>query len=243
MYGARIGLSSAESASQPVSSAVTAAFKYGSTRPRSGDIRLPMEAPVQDDPGGILATAPFSARRAGMRCSGGAGNRSGRISSRTGANRREPFRATSRKRRRATKRDVRLRNWRSCQTPRLSRLAITQFCIGTVALATLSSMAEPTLKDVLQAIAKLDAKVDKRVDEVRSEVEDLRADVSVLSEDVTKLRDDVTKHRAETKKGFDDLDRELSGHARVHAQIEKDIETLKRRPPRTATRPTRPRAR
>ena len=77
-------------------------------------------------------------------------------------------------------------------------------------------MAEPTLKDVLDAIAKLDAKVDRRVDELR----------------------------AEMVQRFDELDAELTLHAKVHRKIEQDITTLKGRPSRTATRPSRrPRAR
>ena len=79
-------------------------------------------------------------------------------------------------------------------------------------------MAEPTLKDVLNAIAKLDAKVERRVDDLQSDIE---------------------AHRAETKKGFAALDKELTGHTDVHREIEKDIEALKRRPARTAARPTR----
>ena len=75
-------------------------------------------------------------------------------------------------------------------------------------------MAEPTLKDVLDAIAKLDAKVDRRVDELR----------------------------AEMVQRFDELDAELTLHAKVHRKIERSNRTsrgLKGRPPRTARRPTR----
>ena len=79
-------------------------------------------------------------------------------------------------------------------------------------------MAEPTLKDVLKAIS-----------EIRGEM-------------ATKA--DLAKLDAKVTKGFEDLDKELSGHADVHRQIEKDIEALKARPARTAARaPRRPRTR
>ncbi|HSO39622.1 MAG TPA: hypothetical protein VLT33_44150 [Labilithrix sp.] len=45
--------------------------------------------------------------------------------------------------------------------------------------------------------------------------------------------------RAETKNGFNDLDKELTGHAALHREIEKDIEALESRPARTAARATR----
>ena len=77
-------------------------------------------------------------------------------------------------------------------------------------------MAEPTLKDVLKAISELDAKVGRKVDELRTEM----------------------------KKGFADLDKELTGHTQVRREIEKDIAALKSRPARTAARaPRRPRTR
>jgi hypothetical protein len=79
-------------------------------------------------------------------------------------------------------------------------------------------MAEPTLKDVLKATS-----------EIRSEM-------------ATKA--DLAKLDAKVEKGFGDLDKELTGHAAQHREIEKDIEALKRRPSRTAARaPRRPRTR
>jgi hypothetical protein len=73
-------------------------------------------------------------------------------------------------------------------------------------------MAEPTLKGVIAAIAKLETTVDKRFDEI--------------------------------DKRFDALDKEVTLHANVHREMEKDITALKARPPRTGARPTRrPRAR
>ena len=83
-------------------------------------------------------------------------------------------------------------------------------------------MAEPTLKDVLDAIAKLSGATKGELTELRREL-------------VAKIE----AHRAETAKGFADLDTELTKHARVHRELEKDIETVKRRPPRTAARTPR----
>ena len=90
-------------------------------------------------------------------------------------------------------------------------------------------MAEPTLKDVLKAIAELRTETKADIAQVRSEMA---------------TKSDLDAHRVESKKGFSDLDKELSGHTDVHREIEKDIEALKRRPARTAARaPRRPRTR
>ena len=86
-------------------------------------------------------------------------------------------------------------------------------------------MADPSLKDVLKAIAELNAKVESTID-------DLRSDVSRVDSKIGDLRSDMMKR-------FDDLDAELTTHAKVHRQIEKDITTLKGRPPRTAARAAR----
>lgn len=88
-------------------------------------------------------------------------------------------------------------------------------------------MADPTLKDVLVAITVLDAKIDKvaaKVDKVDGKVDAHRAETNAF--------------RAEVEKRFDDIDRELTKHADVHREVEKDIEALKRRPARTAARLT-----
>jgi hypothetical protein len=109
-------------------------------------------------------------------------------------------------------------------------------------------VAEVTLKEVLDAIARLDAKIDRKVDELRREMAtgrdlaEVRRDMATIGALTTTRRELVLKideHRAETKKGFDDLDRELTGHAAVHRELEKDVERLKRRPPRSAARPAR----
>ncbi|HSO30968.1 MAG TPA: hypothetical protein VLT33_00590 [Labilithrix sp.] len=86
-------------------------------------------------------------------------------------------------------------------------------------------MAEATLKDVLTAIAKLDRKVGDLDAKVERKVGDLDAKVDAL--------------RTEMRKGFADLDKELTGHAEVHRQIEKDIGALKARPAPAAARATR----
>lgn len=79
-------------------------------------------------------------------------------------------------------------------------------------------MAEPTLKDVLKAISELRAETKADVAQVRSEM-------------ATRF-DRVDKQLTE-------LDRDLTMHMDVHREIEKDIEALKRRPPRTAARAAR----
>jgi hypothetical protein len=62
-----------------------------------------------------------------------------------------------------------------------------------------------------------------------------KADLRKLEAKVDDLRADVDEHRAETKKGFGDLDKELTGDASLHRQIEN----LKGRPARTAVRAAR----
>jgi hypothetical protein len=91
-------------------------------------------------------------------------------------------------------------------------------CLAVASLGTLVAMAEPTLKDVLKAITTRDAKVDTKLDELRAEMNE---------------RFDAVEKR------FDALDKELTLHAGVHRELEKDVEALKRRPARTAARPAR----
>lgn len=93
-------------------------------------------------------------------------------------------------------------------------------------------MADPTLKDVLEAIAQLRQ-------ETRADIAQLDGKVSTLDAKLSTVAAKVDAHRAETAKAFAELDRELSKHADVHRELEKDVEALKRRPPRTAARPTR----
>jgi len=60
-------------------------------------------------------------------------------------------------------------------------------------------MADPTLKDVLNAVARIEASMATKAE-------------------LAKLDAKVDAHRAETRKGFADLDEELSGHAKVHRE-------------------------
>lgn len=98
--------------------------------------------------------------------------------------------------------------------------AVTASCAVAASTDTLSVMAEPTLRDVLDAIAQM------------------RREMATKTE-LAKVEAKVDAHRAETAKGFAELDRELTKHAEVHRELEKDVEALKRRPARTAARPTR----
>jgi len=66
-------------------------------------------------------------------------------------------------------------------------------------------MADPTLKDVLDA------------------VKEVKADVKALKGDVAEVRADLARVEATMKKGFADLDEELTRHSAVHREIEKDI--------------------
>lgn len=95
------------------------------------------------------------------------------------------------------------------------------------------------MKDVLDAISRMQgdlARLDGKVDAYRAET---KSDLAMVEGKVDAVRADVSAHRNETAKGFADLDRELTKHAEVHREIEKDIIALKARPARTAARPTR----
>jgi chromosome segregation ATPase len=113
-------------------------------------------------------------------------------------------------------------------------------------------MAEPTLKDVLDAMKALDGKVEAHRTATRTELADVRREMAAKSDlaevrrevaearrEVAEVRREVGAHRAETAKGFAELDRELTDHTKVHREIEEDIEALKRRPARTAARSPR----
>ncbi len=89
-------------------------------------------------------------------------------------------------------------------------------------------MADPTLKDVLKAIA-----------EIRGEMA-TKDDLARVEAKVDAVDAKLEVHRAETRKGFADLDEELTKHSNVHAEVEKEITALKRRTP-AAPRATRPR--
>jgi len=98
-------------------------------------------------------------------------------------------------------------------------------------------MSEPTIKDVLDAVARLEtstktdlARLDAKVDRVDGRLATVEAKVDA--------------HRLETAKGFSDLDVELADHSDpVHRKVEeaiaelrKDVDALKRRPARPAAR-------
>jgi hypothetical protein len=86
-------------------------------------------------------------------------------------------------------------------------------------------VSEPTLKDVVNAIAEL-----------RSET---KGDLARIEGRLSTVEAKVDAHRAETAKSFAELDRELTKHADVHRTLEKDVEALKARAPRPPARPAR----
>jgi ferritin-like metal-binding protein YciE len=62
-------------------------------------------------------------------------------------------------------------------------------------VATMLSMADPTLKDVLDLVSRLDAKIDAHRAETKS-------DLSRLDAKIDAHRAETNAHRAETAKGF-----------------------------------------
>jgi X-X-X-Leu-X-X-Gly heptad repeat protein len=107
-------------------------------------------------------------------------------------------------------------------------------------------MAEPSLKDVLSAISELRvetradlARLDGKFGQLDGKFGQLDGKFGQLDTKVGQLDAKLDAHRAETKKGFEDLDRELTGHADLHRKIEKDISALKRRTSTTAPRAPR----
>lgn len=77
------------------------------------------------------------------------------------------------------------------------------------------SMAEPTLKDVLDAIAKMDARLDAKIDAHRAE---------------------TAAHRAETRQGFAEVEKYVAQHVVSHRSLEERVEKLEARLP--AARPS-----
>jgi len=102
-------------------------------------------------------------------------------------------------------------------------------------------MAEPTLKDVLAAVTAMRAEMATKAElaKLDAKVEGTISKLETLDAKVDAHRAETQAHRLETEKGFRELDRELTKHAEVHAALEKDVATLKRRPTRTAARPAR----
>jgi chromosome segregation ATPase len=99
-------------------------------------------------------------------------------------------------------------------------------------------MAEPTLKDVLAAITRLE----KGQSEIRSEMA-TKADMNARFTEMNARFADVNARFADVNARFDrvdrniaDLDRDLDSHMKVHRELERDVEALKGRPLRTASR-------
>lgn len=125
-------------------------------------------------------------------------------------------------------------------------------------------VAEPTLKDVLEAIAalttrvdRMDARVDRmgqemnarfdrvdkemdaRFDRVDKEIAARFGEVNARFGEVNAQFAEVNAHFDRVHKEIAELDKDVTTHMKVHREIEKDIELLKRRPPRTAARAPR----
>ena len=124
-------------------------------------------------------------------------------------------------------------------------------------------MADPTIKDVLEAVQGLAGGLDETrrdvktlaggLEEVRRDVkgltgglEEVRRDVAEVRRDVKELDANVEAHRAETKAGFDRVDRsiaelgeDIDKHMVVHKKLEKQVETLKGKPARPPARALR----
>jgi septal ring factor EnvC (AmiA/AmiB activator) len=92
------------------------------------------------------------------------------------------------------------------------------------------------LAQVRDDLAKVRAEVATKADlanlATRDELANVRAEMLAT-------RDDLAKVRAEMNQRFDELDAELTLHAKVHRKVEEDIMYLKSRPPRTAAKATR----
>jgi len=105
---------------------------------------------------------------------------------------------------------------------------------------TLGEMADPTLKDVLHAVEALAKNAATKADlaALKADLAEVRKTAATKA-DLAELKEDLARLDAKVTKGFAELDEELTRHAAVHREIEKDITMLKRRPPRTAARPAR----
>lgn len=119
-------------------------------------------------------------------------------------------------------------------------------------------MADPTIKDVLDAITTLAQRLDRfesatadnfrRVESATGDnfrrfesttadnFNAVRNDASAMRHDLTALREDVAAHRRETAKGFADLDAELAKHADpTHRKLEERVTALEARAARKTT--------
>ncbi len=134
-------------------------------------------------------------------------------------------------------------------------------------------MSEPTLKDVLDAMARLEkgqaeiraematkselAKVDAKVDAHRAETAASRAEMATKSElakvdakvdahraETAALRAEMATLRNETQQGFAALDRQLAGHSVItHRALEERVEKIEARLPAPRPAPRAPRRR
>lgn len=106
-------------------------------------------------------------------------------------------------------------------------------------------MAEPTLRDVLDVLSKVQGDVSElrrdvstvqsELVSVRSEVVSVRAEVARVDAKVDGVNGKVDALHADMTRRFDELDEELTKHAELHRRLETDVEALKRRP---SARPT-----
>ncbi len=98
-------------------------------------------------------------------------------------------------------------------------------------------MPEPTLKDVLDAIAALGGRVGA-IEGAMATKDELLA----VRQDVASLRQDVASLRSTTENGFASLDKELARHADpLHRKLEEEVAELRRLV--TAKKAARPAAR
>jgi hypothetical protein len=99
-------------------------------------------------------------------------------------------------------------------------------------------MADPTIKDVLDAITTLAQRLDRFESATADNFGAVRNDASALRHDLSALREDVAAHRRETAKGFADLDAELAKHADpIHRKLEERVAALEARTVRKTPRP------
>jgi copper chaperone CopZ len=77
-------------------------------------------------------------------------------------------------------------------------------------------MAEPTLKDVLKALSRLESRLESSLAEVHGEMA-TKSELAKIDAKVDTLGAKVDAHRVETARGFEDLDRDLDEHMKATA--------------------------
>lgn len=81
-------------------------------------------------------------------------------------------------------------------------------------------MAEPTLRDVLNAVETMGA----RLETLSKDLTAHRAETAARFESVERS---IAEHRRETREGFAALDRELERHSDpIHRELEKKVDKL-----------------